>query len=427
MHNAVGLIHNLSSNSQDLESLVDKLHAIQETLLTNLDQIDDALMMVPANEYTLGYLILLSVKCIATFDPFIFIDQVTHFIKIASASQLKYAPQKFEMVCQKLTTTCVEIGQPMRAILPLKKALFKIGSSKQITPQHYMVLKCCIISKCYKSALSLLDSDSFIIDTKGTGISGRDVRLYYYYGGFIYAALKKFTKAQEFFIRVLSFPAIVPSAIMVEAYKKYVLISLILDGTVGSVSQYSSNAFSRQVKQICPAYSQLMTSFETNSVTDVQQCVNNNLEAFKSDGNFGLVKQVVASLGRRNVAGLTKTYLTLSLNSISEKTGNTPHDVEKKFLSMIEKSEIFADVDQQGGMIIFKEDPNLYNTKDTMTLLDQNISYTIDLNNFVSALDEQITLSPEYVNKMVQSKRGKWGPSGIDDTRFEGVGSDFRG
>lgn len=56
--------------------------------------------------------------------------------------------------------------------------------------------------------------------------------LYYYYGGMIYAAMKNYDRALYFFEVVVTVPALVVSHIMLEAYKKYILISLILHGKV---------------------------------------------------------------------------------------------------------------------------------------------------------------------------------------------------
>jgi len=54
--------------------------------------------------------------------------------------------------------------------------------------------------------------------------------LYYYYGGMIYAALKNYDRALYFFEVAITTPALAVSHIMLEAYKKYILVSLILHG-----------------------------------------------------------------------------------------------------------------------------------------------------------------------------------------------------
>lgn len=57
--------------------------------------------------------------------------------------------------------------------------------------------------------------------------------LYYYYGGMIYTAVKNYDRAQYFFRVCITTPALAVSHIMLEAFKKYILVSLILEGRVG--------------------------------------------------------------------------------------------------------------------------------------------------------------------------------------------------
>lgn len=56
--------------------------------------------------------------------------------------------------------------------------------------------------------------------------------LYYYYGGMIYTAVKNYDRAQYFFRVCITTPALAVSHIMLEAFKKYILVSLILEGRV---------------------------------------------------------------------------------------------------------------------------------------------------------------------------------------------------
>lgn len=108
---------------------------------------------------------------------------------------------------------------------------------------------------------------------------------YYYYGGMIYTGLKNFERALYFYEQVLGFsdpsfnvtvlsvvlhfhssvridghvfvtpsfqaittPAMAVSHIMLEAYKKYILVSLILHGKVQPLPKYTSQIVGRFIK-----------------------------------------------------------------------------------------------------------------------------------------------------------------------------------
>lgn len=54
---------------------------------------------------------------------------------------------------------------------------------------------------------------------------------------------------------------------------------------------------------------------------------------------MGLVKQVLASMHKKNIQRLTKTFLTLSITDMAARVRlNTPQDAEKHILHMVSLS-----------------------------------------------------------------------------------------
>jgi len=91
------------------------------------------------------------------------------------------------------------------------------------------------------------------------------------------------------------------SAIMVEAYKKFLLSSLIHSGKVGELPKFTNQSITRIFKQLCTPYEELATAFSTGSLADVVKSIENNLEPFIKDNNLGLVGQVRASVLDQNI------------------------------------------------------------------------------------------------------------------------------
>lgn len=151
-------------------------------------------------------------------------------------------------VCRRVKEQAMHLHEPMRAIFPLQSAIRKLQpSSEFLTAIHADFLQMCLLSKCYKASLSILEDDIFEIDQKRTALVPRDFLLYCYYGyvsyadfitpkfstlftlfsmccngfwtytavvgltdvgfyncrGMVYIGLKKFSKALEFFQHVL--------------------------------------------------------------------------------------------------------------------------------------------------------------------------------------------------------------------------------
>jgi len=350
------------------------------------------------------------------------------------------APKQFRTICQKYTELLVDSKDYIRGVQPLRRAIEVIRpSDASITPQHAMYIQLCILARAYPYAETILDQDAYNIEPEQTQLESRDVRLYLYYGGIAYCGLKQWDKAIDLFKGVISAPAIVPSAIMVEAYKKYVLVSLMAHGHVDQVPRYTTSALVRHLKQLCAAYDELSTAYSTHSTDDLHKCAEANHEVFIKDSNMGLVKQVVQSLYRRNIQRLTKTYLTLSLDDIAKNVKLRNKDEAERFvLQCIQRGEIFASVSQRDGMVSFNENPEQYDTNVTMRDLDTKLHNTMSLTTTLQSVDEQVALSQKYIEKTLAGDRGasRWpgaggpgagGPGDFADDMDVGMGSFGRG
>jgi len=323
----------------------------------------------------------------------------------------------------KFMELCRDTKQSIRAILPLKAAINKMGSGEHITPQHSMFVLACITAKCYKSAIPILEKFVFKINPDVTGVESVDTRLYYYYGGICYVGMKRFDRALQFFEAVISAPAVVISAVMVEAYKKFCLVALCHKGEVPNLPRYTHTSFVRVFKQMFPAYEEFINSFATRSVEDLNKVAENHAEQFQKDNNLGLVKQAIQALYRQNIQRLTKTYITLSLQSITEQTSlSNVVDTERRVFRMIQNGQVFASINQKDGMVEFLENPEKYNNSKTLGYLDRQIKQTISLTNVVTKIDEEIGLEDKYLHKIIQAERSpsRYGEGGEDEIGMSG-------
>lgn len=133
----------------------------------------------------------------------------------------------------------------------------------------------------------------------------------------IYTAVKNYERALYFFEVAITTPALAMSHIMLESYKKYILVSLILHGTV-SETQFlnkkkssfltiisfnffqivafpksnSSPVISRFMKPLSHVYYELAKAYGTSSSEELRTVINKNREVYVRDINLGLVKQV---------------------------------------------------------------------------------------------------------------------------------------
>lgn len=307
-------------------------------------------------------------------------------------------------LCHLYTSYLTKQHMASKGIHVLIQAIEKIRLfDSQMTAIHADLCQLCLQAMILKPALQFLDVDVTSIAT--TDDSNHDAKyflLYYYYGGMIYTALKNYERALYFFEVSISTPALAMSHIMLESYKKYILVALILHGKVLPIPKYSSQGLTRFMKPLSHAYHELANSYNTGTCEEVRIVVNKFRDTYIRDTNMGLVKQVASSLVKKNIQRLTKTFLTLSLSDVASRVQlGGPAEAEDYILNMIKSGEIFASINQKDGMVVFKDDPEKYDSPETFLKVQNEMSMVMELNKQIIKMEEDIMLNLLYVKKSV--------------------------
>lgn len=236
------------------------------------------------------------------------------------------------LVKRKLNTT--------QGIQVLSVAIEKIQlMESQLTPLHADLCQLCLCSKLFKPALHFLDIDITTIaaaeDQQDS--TTRYFLLYYYYGGMIYTAVKNYDRALYYFEVAISTPATAMSHIMLESYKKYILVSLILRGKQITIPKYSPQVIGRFIKPLSVQYHDLSNVYvNSGSPEAVRAVITKYQDTFIQDNNMGLVKQVLSTLYKKKIQRLTKTFLTLSLSDVASRASlSSPAEAEKYIFNMV--------------------------------------------------------------------------------------------
>ncbi|CAH0628896.1 unnamed protein product [Chrysodeixis includens] len=389
------------SASGTYRELYDIIVKSDEVLQRNSAHLPTVLETLDNQQHSLGVLAVLvakySVQQTADVDKALMFKQIFDFITNCNGEQVRFAPELFAELCHILTNYVVDIKQPIRGVEILKKAIRKIQLfDSQLTSIHADMCQLCLLSKCMKPALEFLDTDVTAIGNElGGNNDSKHFLLYYYYGGMIYTAMKNYDRALYFFEVVVTVPAMVVSHIMLEAYKKYILVSFILHGKILPMPKYTSQVVCRFLKPLSVAYHELATS---------QHAAIKHRETFIRDKNMGLVNQVLSSMYKKNIQRLTKTFLTLSLSDVASRVQLPgPTQAESYILNMIEEGEIYAMINQKDGMVVFLDSPEKYASPETLCVLEQQMAACTKLHQYIQEMDEQIQVNPQYVKKAVGS------------------------
>jgi len=344
----VNSVRNLSGQDSWRE-LYEYLSKSSEILFRNAAHLDNVLDTLDPQQHSLGVLAILCVKFLILNqngaqtpgvplpDYNILISQVTHFINICNGEQIRCAPDSFADLCHVFTQSLVERQTPAKGIGPLMKAISKISlNSTQLTSVHADLLQLCLMAQNLKPALEYLDTDITDISLENGHFDARHFLTYYYYGGVIYAALKKYERALYYFEVALTTPASAMSHIMLESYKKYILVSLIMHGKVAPLPKYTSQVVSRLLKPMTAIHHEIATVFATNKPSSLEAILTKHQEVLQRENNWGLAKQVQQSLYKKIIQRLTQTFLTLSLSDMALRVQlSSVAEAEKLVLTMV--------------------------------------------------------------------------------------------
>ncbi|KAG0372137.1 hypothetical protein BGX24_000681 [Mortierella sp. AD032] len=394
--------------------------AVSKTLLPYLNNLNDPVFAAQPNgqadpldalspaTHSLAYLYFLVHRCKAShgFDHAL-LEKVWAFVTTCDGEQVRLASNKASSFAEALVKLATDTHQPIIAIKPLAIFIQRLQASPgQLTMIHPLLAKTCLLAQSVKDIISILDNDISDVKPQQTHINYKDFLLYHYYGGMIYAFLKKFERAVEFFKLAVSAPAEVASAIQIEAHKKYVLTSLLHYGRVLPLPKYIAPAVQRTIKVQCVPYADFATAYEKKTNTAIRTELEKVKPHFVRDKNYGLAKQCMEALHRRNIQDLTRTYLTLSIEDITTLIGlgsepDGTRRVEGIIVRMIESGAIFATISHEhtGGMVSFMDDPNQHNNTITMDMINAQIQKATAITAKLTAMDQAISSMPAFFNK----------------------------
>ena len=109
---------------------------------------------------------------------------------------------------------------------PLPSSSYPLPIPPEPPPQS------CVSARHFTIALPILQTPITNIDTSLSDLTYLDNLKYHYVGGIALAALGRWDEAEDFFEICIGSPAVVPSAVQLEALKKLKLVQLIARGKV---------------------------------------------------------------------------------------------------------------------------------------------------------------------------------------------------
>ncbi|KAI9250010.1 hypothetical protein BY458DRAFT_542522 [Sporodiniella umbellata] len=397
------IISTTLSTKNDWKTLAFDLSLLKtDELLSMTSNGADPLVVLDPSAHSLTYSFFITTRCLhnASEDPKKLYMALRNFVELFDPEQLALAPSIFKSVGSALIHIATVLQQPLLPLQDLKTTIERYSPSPvAFTSLHGDFVRACIKAKMYTFPLSLLDNDMETFEVNQSMIEIQHVLEYYYYGAIVYIAHKRWNRALDFLSIVISAPSEkAVSAIQINAYKKYILVSLIDEGHVKPLPKYTASLVERFCQAQSSPYVHLAETFKKTDIQAFQEIATQSRTMFESDKHIGLIKQCFESLRRKKIKELTKVYIAVRLQDMARKIGDTtPQELEQVLVEMINTKEIMAciTVDQEHIKTVHFKDTD----KDDRKKLEESILNVSVLNSRILLMDKLEALNEDFQSK----------------------------
>lgn len=196
-------------------------------------------------------------------------NKITNFLATCDTVQIRYVPREFKRLIHYVWRMASATQLPQFAIAPIRDSILSLDPEGGVlTSNHLLVVRACLSCRLYEEALPLLSkiihtfpskqkspidapylcskhavSAGYITSKSGftQEITVHDIQEYFLLGAMCYIALKMWDDAQLYLEHVLVIPTGgVATGMMVEAYRKWLLVGCLAHGYVRKLSRARS-------------------------------------------------------------------------------------------------------------------------------------------------------------------------------------------
>ncbi|PWY68059.1 COP9 signalosome complex subunit 3 [Aspergillus heteromorphus CBS 117.55] len=283
------------------------------------------------------------------------------FFRTFDPIQVRYAGGEWRQLIEIIGQAAEATAKPFLAVQVIRDAMLRLDPSSGIlTSVHIIFLRLSLLSRSYSYALpvigkpviwfptgsvqaykkyieqplcsELVSMDSLLSDSFGFSakLTYRDHTQYFLYGAMVYMALKEWDKSLHWLSIVISSPVNDSvSKIMVEAYKKWVLVSLLGHGKLVTAPKIISSHVLKVFQSLAKPYLSLSEAFERNDLQRLRLEADVGQSIWRHDNNEGLVSQLFHAHKSFLFLKLGRTFSALTAADVAQQAF-TPLDSSSK-------------------------------------------------------------------------------------------------
>ncbi|KIW27912.1 uncharacterized protein PV07_07609 [Cladophialophora immunda] len=367
--------------------------------------------------------------------------------------QARYCGVQFLRIVDCVALGAEQTANYVPAVSLLHHVILRLDSSSStLTSTHRTFLRLCLLSQAYAEAVRILDHPIYHIPSSrpdprtnrclcsgsdqpwnflspATGLSlpvtSRTYLEYYLMGGMCYMAVRRYKDAMFFLEAAFTAPTVqnVASIIMVDAYKKWLFVGLLLTGATPPIPKSVGQNAIRNIRALARPYEAVAEVFKGSSIELLRAEIEAGNQIWQDDGNYGLAVEVFQAFRKFAVQRLSRTFAALSIAEVAKWTSPDPSNLAetKAYVDMlILNGDLSAVItDGPGGAQTLRFLPTSAATRPEAQVESALAAQTRELQvllKHVQDTEHRMEVSKEYIDYLKKLKK-------VRDDKQAGKGS----
>ncbi|KAK4075395.1 uncharacterized protein Triagg1_4516 [Trichoderma aggressivum f. europaeum] len=372
------------------------------------------------------------------------LDEAVRFLLEFDPIQIRYVGSLFRSLLEDLGS----FFSPLVAVDLLANAILRIDPSGSVfTSTHLTMVKLAYDTNCIEPALKVLDADIlfyprnthparpenaknlydpevepyvYIASASLTdAIKSTSILEYHLLQAMAYISRKDWLKAQVALERVIGHPVKDKgvSKIMLDGYKKWLLVGLLREGRPPSFPSYITNATKGTYNGLSEAYNNIATLFTTDGASALKEEFEKGRSTWEEDSNLTLLEEAIVSYQKWQVINLRRIYHQISMSQIrqttlSAQTAETLKDDDEVLLlvsDMIEsgmlKGQLQVGPTAGESYVTFHEEHDLMTEADFASEVARSHSSIETLTKQYRVTNERLSSTKDYARHLVREQK----------------------
>ncbi|KAK8140270.1 hypothetical protein PG984_000336 [Apiospora sp. TS-2023a] len=247
--------------------------------------------------------------------------------------------------------------------------------------------------------------------------------------GMMFCSKREWDKAHAAFERVVSFPTREGgcSKIMAEAYKKWVLVSLLSKGKIIPLPSYTGPAAAKAYQTLGKPYREVASLFDTTNAEELRSEVEKSSQIWQDDQNVGLMKEVLSAYQEWQIKNLQNVFSKISITEIRQQTKsaqtganlNSDDDIEALIQNMIISGSLKGVMEKNDDgtvFLTFLPASTVLSEAEYAQELTKTAIQLKALEPIFKATNERLGTSREYIKHLIKEQKRAADKSELDPT-----------